>query len=404
MVFAAGMGIDLMFFDVAEPVAHFLQPPLGSDGTDPLAHGIVMAAAIFHWGVHRCIFAVVALALAFASGNFGLPLTLRSAFYPLLGEAVWGRFGHIVDTLAAVATLFGLAASLGLGAEQTAAGLARLFDVPATSTAKVLLVAAITAMALASVVLGLDRGIKRLSQASLLLALVVLGFVLTVGPTRDIVASLSVSLGQYAASIGPLSNWIGREDLEFMHGWTTFYWAWSISWSLFVGMFTARISRDRTVRGLIGCMLIVPTLISVLSMNALGGSALLQYVRDGYPDVVATVQTQQPEISLLATLGALPFAGVTSCIAMVLVVIFFVTSSDSGSLVVDTITAGGRLDAPVVQRVFWCTFEGIVAIALLLGDGLVAPQAAALVTGFPFSLVLVAMCWSTWQGLRASAA
>lgn len=364
-----------------------------------------MAAAIFHWDLHPwSVFAVVALALAFSSGNLGLSLTFRSAFYPLLGEAVWGRFGHVVDTLAVVATLFGLATSLGLGAEQTAGGLARLFGVPATSTAKVLLLATFTPMALSSVVLGLDRGIKRLSQANLLLAVVLLGFVLAAGPTRDIVAGVSASLGQYAASVGPLSNWTGREDLGFMHGWTTFYWAWWISWSPFVGMFIARISQGRTVRGLIGCMLIGPTLVSVLWMNAFGGSAVLQYVRDGYPDVVAAVQAQQPEISLFAMLDALPLADVTSCVAIVLVVIFFVASSDSGSLVVDTITAGGKLDAPVIQRVFWCTFEGIVAIALLLGGGLVALQAPTLVTGFPFSLVLVAMCLSTWKGLRASTA
>ena len=406
MLFAAGMGIGLMFFGVAEPVTHFLQPPLGVDGADPAAaRRIGMAATIFHWGLHPwAVFAVVALALAFASGNLGLPLTLRSAFHPLLGEAVWGRFGHVIDTLAVVATLFGLATSLGLGVEQTAGGLAHLFGVPATSTTKVLLIAGITGMALGSVVLGLDKGVKRLSQANLLLALLLLGFVLTVGPTRDIVAGAGASLGQYAAAIGPLSNWIGREDLDFMHGWTTFYWAWWISWSPFVGTFIARVSRGRTVRGLVGCMLLVPMLISVLWMNAFGGTAVLQYARDGYPDVVAAVQAQQPELSLFAMLGALPLAGLTSCIALVLVVIFFVTSSDSGSLVVDAITAGGKLDAPVVQRVFWCAFEGLVAVALLLGGGLVALQAAALAAGFPLCLILVAMCCSTWKGLRASAA
>ena len=403
MLFAAGMGIGLMFFGVAEPVAHFLQPPLGIDGTDPaVARRIGLAAAIFHWGVHPwAVFAVVALALAFASYNLGLPLTLRSAFYPLLGEAVWGRAGHVIDTLAVVATLFGLATSLGLGAEQTAAGLARLFGVPATNTLKVLLIGGVTAMALASVVSGMERGVKRLSQANLLLALLLLAFVLAAGPTRDILAGAVTSFGQYAASIGPLSNWVGREDLDFMHGWTTFYWAWWISWSPFVGMFIARVSRGRTVRELVGCMLSVPMLISVLWMNTFGGTAVSQYVGGGYRNVVAAVEAQQPEMSLFAMLEALPLAGVTSCAAILLVLIFFVTSSDSGSLVVDTITAGGKLDAPVAQRVFWCAFEGLVAIALLLGGGLVALQAAALATGFPFSLVLLVMCCSTWKGLRA---
>ena len=404
MLFAAGMGIGLMFFGVAEPVAHFLDPPLGADGGDAgAARRLGMAAAIFHWGLHPwAIFAVVALALAFASGNLGLPLTLRSAFHPLLGDAVWGRFGHVVDTLAVVATLFGLATSLGLGAEQTAAGLTHLFGVPATDTTKVLLITGVTGMALASVVMGLDKGVKRLSQANLVLALLLLGFVLAVGPTGGILAGAGASLGRYVTAIVPLSNPFGRGDLDFMHGWTTFYWAWWISWSPFVGMFIARVSRGRTVRGLVGCMLLVPMLISVLWMNTFGGTAVAQYVGDGYADVVAAVQAQQPELSLFAMLEALPLAGLTSSIGIVLVVVFFVTSSDSGSLVVDTITAGGKLDAPVVQRVFWCAFEGIVAIALLLGGGLVALQAAALATGFPFALVLVAMCVSTWKGLRAS--
>ena len=191
----------------------------------------------------------MALALAFASGNLGLPLTLRSAFHPLLGDAVWGRFGHVVDTLAVVATLFGLATSLGLGAEQTAAGLAHLFGVPATDTTKVLLITGVTGMALASVVMGLDKGVKRLSQANLVLALLLLGFVLAVGPTGDILAGAGASLGRYVTAIVPLSNPFGRGDLDFMHGWTTFYWAWWISWSPFVGMFIARVSRAARCAG-----------------------------------------------------------------------------------------------------------------------------------------------------------
>ena len=404
MLFAAGMGIGLMFFGVAEPIEHFRAPPLGLDAADTAAaREMGMAAAIFHWGLHPwAVYAVVALALAFASFNLGLPLTLRSAFHPVLGDAVWGPFGHVVDTLAVFATLFGLATSLGLGAGQTAAGLSHLFGVPDTDATRVLLIAAITAMATASVIAGIDKGVKRLSQANLLLALLLLAFVLTVGPTRDVATGFVTSLGAYFAVIGPLSNWVGRDDLDFMHGWTTFYWAWWISWSPFVGTFIARVSRGRTVRELIGCMFVVPMLIAVLWMNAFGGTAVAQYVDGGYTGVFDAVQAQQPELSLFRMLEALPAAGVTSGIAIVLVVVFFVTSSDSGSLVIDTITAGGKLDPPVAQRVFWCAFEGLVAIALLLGGGLAALQAAALATGFPFALVLVAMCFSTWKGLRAA--
>ena len=404
MLFAAGMGIGLMFFGVAEPIEHFRAPPLGLDAADTAAaREMGMAAAIFHWGLHPwAVYAVVALALAFSSFNLGLPLTLRSAFHPVLGDAVWGPFGHVVDTLAVFATLFGLATSLGLGAGQTAAGLSHLFGVPDTDATRVLLIAAITAMATASVIAGIDKGVKRLSQANLLLALLLLAFVLTVGPTRDVATGFVTSLGTYFEVIGPLSNWVGRDDLDFMHGWTTFYWAWWISWSPFVGTFIARVSRGRTVRELVGCMFVVPMLIAVLWMNAFGGTAVSQYVDGGYTGVFDAVQAQQPELSLFRMLEALPAAGVTSGIAIVLVVVFFVTSSDSGSLVIDTITAGGKLDPPVAQRVFWCAFEGLVAIALLLGGGLAALQAAALATGFPFALVLVAMCFSTWKGLRAA--
>ena len=404
MLFAAGIGIGLMFFGVAEPIAHLQNPPLGVDAADTAAaHRLAIASAIFHWGVHPwAMFAVVALALAFAAYNLGLPLTLRSAFYPVLGKAVWGRFGHLIDVLAVFAALFGLATSLGLGAEQTAAGLSHVFGVPATDTTKVLIIAAITFIAMGSVVAGMDRGVKRLSQANLLLALLLLAFVLAVGPTLDLLAGFVASIGHYLAAIGPLSNWVGRSDFDFMHGWTTFFWAWWLSWSPFVGMFIARVSRGRTVRQLVGCMLVVPMLVSALWMNVFGATAISNYLDGGDTAVVEAVQAQQPELALFRMLEALPFAGVTSIIGIVLVVIFFVTSSDSGSLVIDTITAGGKLDAPVAQRIFWCAFEGVVAITLLVSGGLVALQTAALMTGFPFALVLLGMCYSTWKGLRAA--
>ena len=404
MLFTAGIGIGLMFFGVAEPLDHFRNPPFGVEAADTAAaQGLAVAAAIFHWGVHPwAMFAVVAVALAFAAYNLGLPLTLRSAFYPVLGEAVWGWFGHVIDILAVFATLFGLATSLGLGAEQTAAGLAHLFGVPATDTTKVLLIAGITSIALVSVVAGMDKGVKRLSQANLLLALLLLAFVLAVGPTLDLFAGFFASIGHYLAAIGPLSNWAGRDDFDFLHGWTTFFWAWWLSWSPFVGMFIARVSRGRTVRGLVGCLLVVPVLLSALWFNTFGATALSLYLDGGHTGAIEAVQAQQPELALFRMLEVLPLSGVTSSIGIVLVIIFFVTSSDSGSLVIDTITAGGKLDAPVAQRVFWCAFEGIVAITLLVSGGLVALQTAALTTGFPIALVLIAMCYSIWKGLRAA--
>ena len=419
MLFAAGMGIGLMFFGVLEPVNHFLSPPLGAAGLDAAAvaaqtadpaavesaRRLAMAGTIFHWGLHPwAIYAVVALSLAFFCYNRGLPLTIRSAFYPILGDKVWGPVGHVIDTLAVFATLFGLATSLGFGAEQASAGLKYLFGFPATDATKILLILAITAAALLSVMAGMDKGVKRLSEANMILAMLLLLFVLLVGPTLDILSGFFSNTGHYFANLLPLSNWVGREDTGFFHGWTTFYWAWWISWSPFVGMFIARVSKGRTVREFITCVLVIPTLVCVLWMTAFGGTAVNQLISDGYGGVANAVSEWTPELSLFLMLEELPLAGISSFIGIVLVVVFFVTSSDSGSLVIDTITAGGKTDAPVAQRAFWCVFEGLVAIVLLVGGGLGALQGAAIATGFPFAIVLLLMCWSTFRGLQAERA
>ena len=402
MLFAAGMGIGLMFFGVLEPVNHFQSPPLGVDAADTeAARSMAMAATIFHWGLHPwAMYAVVALALAFASFNRGLPLSVRSAFYPLLGDRVWGVFGHVIDVLAVFATLFGLATSLGFGAEQAAAGLNYLFGLPTGNGTKVALIAAITAVALISVLRGLEGGVKLLSEINMGLALLLLVFVVIVGSPMAVLSGFFTSTVEYAKQLIPLSNWVGREDTGFMHGWTTFYWAWWISWSPFVGMFIARVSRGRTVREFMICVLIIPTLVGILWMNAFGGTAISQIITGGYTGVAETVSAWTPELSLFKMLEVMPLAQITSTLGIVLVIVFFVTSSDSGSLVIDSITAGGKVDAPVAQRVFWCVFEGLVAIALLLGGGLAALQSAAIATGLPFAVVLLLMCWATYKGLR----
>ena len=403
MLFAAGIGIGLMFFGVAEPITHFRNPPLGVAPADTGAvESLAIASTIYHWGLHGwAIYAVAALALAFAAYNLRLPMSLRSAFYPVLGDRVWGRLGHVVDILAVFATIFGLATSLGLGVEQLAAGLDHLFGIPATRTTEVLLIAAITAVTLASVVLGMVRGVRRLSQVNMALALLLLAFVLAAGPTLELLAGFAGGLGHYLAAIGPLSNWVGREDLGFLQGWTTFYWAWWLSWAPCVGMFVARISRGRTVRSLVGCMLLFPLLLETLWFHTFGGTAL-SLQRAGQTGMADAVQAGQPELALFRMLELLPLADLTSFVSIVLVMVFFITSSDSGTLVIDTITAGGKVDAPVVQRVFWASFEGIIAITLLMSGGLVALQTAALTTGFPITLILLALCYSIWKGLAAA--
>ncbi len=414
MLFAAGMGIGLMFFGVSEPLSHFGSSfggtavengartdwaPLGAAAGDAAAASrLAMAATVFHWALHPwAIYVVLALGLALFSFNKGLPLTVRSLFYPLLGERVWGWPGHIIDILAVLATLFGLATSLGFGAAQASAGLNFLFDVPLGNDTQVLLVIGITAVALVSVVAGLDAGVKRLSELNMILAVLLLLFVIAVGPTLAIITGFFGNLGAYLEYLPALSNPIGREDANFSQGWTAFYWAWWISWSPFVGMFIARVSRGRTVREFIVSVLIVPSLACVLWMTVFGETAITQFVRDGYE---AATNADLP-LQLFMMLEALPLAQITSFIAIVLVVVFFVTSSDSGSLVIDVIAAGGKVDAPTPQRVFWATFEGLVAIALILGGGLGALQAMAVSTGLPFTIVLLVSVVSLIKGLAS---
>lgn len=415
MLFAAGMGIGLMFYGVAEPMSHYSAavegvvmdaagvrtdwaPLGGAAGDTDAAIRLGMAATIYHWGLHPwAIYAIVALALGLFSFNKGLPLSMRSIFYPLLGERVWGWPGHIIDILAVFATLFGLVTSLGIGAQQAAAGLHELFGLPTGEVTMVLLIIAITSVALMSVLAGLEKGVKRLSEINMLLAFLLLAFVIIMGPTLAIFSGFFDNLGAYLQYFPALSNPIGREDVNFTQGWTGFYWAWWISWSPFVGMFIARVSRGRTVREFLIAVLLVPSIVSVLWMTAFGGTAMDQLIGDGFTGV----KDAAIELQLFAMLSQLPLVKISSFIGIILVVMFFITSADSGSLVIDTVTAGGKVNAPVAQRVFWVVMEGVLAIALLLGGGLVALQAMAVSTGLPFTLVLLVGCIAIVKGLRS---
>ncbi|ODC04983.1 BCCT transporter [Terasakiispira papahanaumokuakeensis] len=414
MLFAAGMGIGLMFYGVSEPLTHFSTsmagttmengvrtdwaPLGGAAGDEQGAISLGMAATIFHWGLHPWgAYAIVGLALALFSFNKGLPLTMRSIFYPILGERVWGWPGHLIDILAVFATLFGLATSLGLGAQQAAAGLQYLFDIPPSKLTMVILIVGITAVALLSILAGVDKGVQRLSQINMGLAALLLLFVIAVGPTVMILTGFFENLGSYLKFLPELANPFGRDDVNFSQGWTAFYWAWWIAWSPFVGMFIARVSRGRTVREFLIAVLLVPSIVSVLWMTAFGGTAIGQVINDGFTGV----QNAALEVKLFAMLGQLPLAEITSFIGIVLVIVFFVTSSDSGSLVIDSITAGGKVDAPKAQRIFWAIMEGAIAIALLLGGGLEALQAMAVSTGLPFTIILLVGCYSIVKGLMS---
>ncbi|WP_292744490.1 BCCT family transporter, partial [Methylophaga sp. UBA3595] len=412
MLFAAGMGIGLVFYGVSEPLSHYNSAfggtsvgtdglrtdwaPLGGAAGDPeAARKLGMAATIFHWGLHPwAIYAIVALSLAIFSFNKGLPLTVRSIFYPILGERIWGWPGHLIDILAVFATLFGLATSLGLGAQQAASGLDHLFGVGDGNVVLVLLIAAITAIAIVSILAGVDKGVKRLSEINMVLAFVLLMFVVFVGPTLLIFSNFFSNLSSYLTELPALSNPFGREDANFSQGWTTFYWAWWISWSPFVGMFIARVSRGRTVRDFLISVMLIPSLVSVFWMTAFGTNAITQ-LQSGFDGVVSA----DLPLKLFVMLEQLPLTEITSFIGIILVIVFFITSSDSGSLVIDTITAGGKIDAPKPQRVFWGVIEGAIAVALLLGGGLAALQAASISAGLPFTIVLLVGCYAIVRGL-----
>jgi len=404
MLFAAGMGIGLMFWSVAEPVAYYTDwygTPLNAAPGTPEGASAAMGATMFHWGLHPwAIYAVVGLSLAFFAYNRGLPLTLRSAFTPLLGQHVRGWVGHVIDIVAVLSTIFGLATSLGFGATQAAGGLNYLFDIPNTLGTQLAIIVGVTAVALYSVWRGIDGGVKLFSNINMVVALVLLLFVIFTGSTLLFVNGLWDTSVAYLTHILPLSNWIGRDDQTWFHGWTVFYWAWWISWSPFVGMFIARVSRGRTVREFLMAVLLVPTLVTGVWMTAFGGNALTQSA-NGVGELANGIG--EVSLAMFQMLEQLPLTTLTSTMAIILVLVFFITSSDSGSLVIDSITAGGKIDAPRSQRVFWATLEGVIAGILLYGGGdkaLGALQAGAVTTGLPFTFILLVMCVGLVKSLR----
>ncbi|EGQ8501817.1 BCCT family transporter [Vibrio parahaemolyticus] len=404
MLFAAGMGIGLLFWSVAEPTAYFTDwwgTPLNSEAYSADAKSLAMGATMFHWGVHGwSIYALVALALAFFAFNKGLPLSLRAAFYPIFGDRAWGWLGHVIDILAVLSTLFGLATSLGLGAQQATSGINHVFGLNGGIGTQMVVIAFVTFVAVLSVVRGIDGGVKLLSNVNMIVAFALLIFITFI--TFDTaMGSLVDTTMAYIQNIIPLSNPHGREDETWMHGWTVFYWAWWVSWSPFVGMFIARVSKGRTVREFLFAVIVIPTLVTLVWMSVFGGIALDQVVNkvgelgaNGLTDI---------SLTLFHVYDVLPYSSVISILSIVLILVFFITSSDSGSLVIDSITAGGKIDAPVPQRIFWACIEGSIAAVMLWVGGkeaLQALQSGVVATGLPFTFVLLLMCVSLVKGLR----
>jgi choline/glycine/proline betaine transport protein len=399
MLFSAGLGIGLLYYGVGEPMYHFISPPGDVEAGTPAAARTAMLYTFLHWGFHGwAIYALFGLSLAFATFNRGLPLSIRTVFYPLIGDRIYGPIGHFVDIFATACTLFGVATSLGLGCQQVNSGLNFLFGVPINGYVQILLIAIITGFACTSVVFGLEGGIKRVSVLNMWCAGALFAFVLLLGPTLFVVNFFLETTGDYLQNILHLSFWSETwSGGKWQNGWTVFYWAWWIAWGPFVGMFIGRISYGRTVREFVGGVLAVPVLITFLWISVFGGSALwLELFGSGG---VAKAVQENFSSAFFVFLQQFPFSSITSTLSIFVIVIFFVTSSDSGSMVIDMITAGGHLEPPVPQRIYWSWMEGAVAAALLFGGGLVALQTAIVLAGVPFGLVVLFMIWSLQKGL-----
>ena len=393
MLFSAGMGIGLLYFGVSEPIQHFLKPPMPQASTADLAIQ-ALDFTFLHYGLHAwSIYCIVGLSLAYFAFNRGLPFSLRSIFYPIIGDKINGIYGNIVDIIAVVATLFGLATSLGFGARQIASGLQFLFGIDSGVNTQISVILVITMIATVSVVTGLKKGVRFLSRLNMILALVFLTFVLFLTDTLSVMGIFIESTGMYFQRFIEIGTWSSSfVDSTWQNNWTIFYYAWWVAWAPFVGMFIARISKGRTFKEFVLGVLFVPTLMTFFWISVFGGSGLLLEIET--PGILSTPVLEDASTSLFIFLKAFPLYTITSIIGIFMVSVFFVTSSDSGSLVIDSITSGGKLDAPVGQRIFWALIEGFVAIALLLGGGLAAMQTASVSTGILFLLILFVICYS----------
>ena len=403
MLFAAGVGIGMTFYGAAEPLSYYtgvFGTPLNVTPESEEAYRLAFSATIFHWGLNAwSVYAIIGLSLAFFCYNWKLPLTIRSIFYPLLGKRIWGWQGDVIDIIAVLATLFGLTTSLGLGARQAASGISYLFDLPNNLLTQSLVIIFITSLVIFSVYRGLDKGVKLLSNVNIGLALVLLSFIVLAGPTFKIIMAYGENLIFYFQDIIRLSSWNRPDDLQWYHDWTIFYWAWFISWSPFVGMFIARISKGRTIREFLTVVMLVPLLFCTIWFTSFGETAIFQF-QEGVGNLSEPVE----DISLVLfyMLDNLLFPVVSSVFSLFMLVLFFVTSSDSGSLVIDTITSGGKDNTPRIQRVIWAIVQGLVATVLLVAGGsyaLSAIQSGAISMALPFVFILIAATISLLRGV-----
>lgn len=398
MLFSAGIGIGLLYWGTAEPLYHFMSPPTGQAETVETAKQ-AMSISFLHWGIHAwALYCVVALSLAYFHYRRGLPLSIRSVLYPLIGQKIYGKWGHVVDTLAVFGTMFGVVTSLGLGAMQINAGFSNVFGIPNNVPVQLCLIAIITAMATLSVMMGLDKGIKRLSDINIVLTVLLLGFMLLFGPTQFIIDSFIENIGNYVSQLIPLGFWSeAYSNTDWQANWTIFYWAWWVSWSPFVGIFVARISRGRTIREFIFGVLFIPMLLLFFWFTTFGGSAVHMELMGNYGLIEAVKADYGSAIFKL--IEYYPLTKPLTLVIVVMIMLWFVTSSDSASLVIDMLTAGGDTNPPKIQRLFWALSQGVIAAVLLVAGGLSALQAVAIIAGFPFAIVVFVMMYCLWRGL-----
>jgi len=403
MLFAAGMGIGLMFFGVSEPLMHFLAPPT-ADAQSIEAAREAMKTTFFHWGVHAwAIYAVVALILGYFAYRQNLPLTLRSALYPLIGDRIYGWPGHIVDIFAVTSTVFGVSTSLGLGASQVNAGLNYLFGLPSSTFVQICIMAGVVGLAVISVSTGLEKGVRRLSETNMVLAVVLLVIVLVLGPTVFLLQAYMQNTGAYLSDIVRNTfNLFAYEKTDWIGGWTIFYWGWWLAWAPFVGLFIARISYGRTIREFVVGVLLIPSAFTLFWMTVFGNSAIDQVLVHGN-DILANMVNEDTAIALFVFLEHFPFSSILNFIAVIMVIVFFVTSCDSGAMVVDMLCSHGRNDTPLWQRVYWAIGVGVVSAVLLYAGGLGALQTMTIAAALPFALVLLIAIMGLLKALRIEA-
>lgn len=401
MLFSAGIGNGLVLFSIADPVRDFMNPPrLAADAAPTAIAQEAINFSFLHHGIHGwAIYSVIGLSLAYFTYNRKMPLTIRSAFYPLLGDRIYGWIGDVIDVIAVVATLFGLATTMGFGVGQINAGFNHVFGIANSLPTQYLIILGITLIATISVVSGVNKGVKFLSELNVGVAAVIFIMVLLLGPTAFILKSYVQNIGSYLTNFLDLATWSDSYGGDSWHNNVTLmYWGWWASWSPFVGTFIARISRGRTIREFILGVLFLPALVTFLWFSAFGGTTMLGLMEGDFS--VANAVDDNISTALYVFFEKFPLAIVLKVLGMILICSFIITSADSGALVVDGITSGGNKKTPAIQRIIWVSLSGIIAATLLTGGGLGTLQAAVTISGLPFTILLLMMCASLYMGIK----